>query len=173
MQRILEITGPSMSFEQKQGGCRPVILWGSDNRSSSSKEEEDTTLALVLVEAAAPSKRDRQPSDYQSPKKLKVLLPELFTQAGSAEAPTKKLKMPEFSSKFNARSLGLIEAPGSILIPKSEVVGTAETKKKRGRPLGAKNKNPPKQKKVADAQEACLAFLTKPPSPSVKGKEKI
>ncbi|XP_062017581.1 uncharacterized protein LOC133733938 [Rosa rugosa] len=149
MQRKLEIKGPSMSFAQsqfanglfqfqglqtpvlpsiarslfhqkEQGGRRPVILRGLDNRSSSSKEEEDTTLALVPIEETTSSKRDRQPSDYQSPKKLKVILPELFNQVGSAEAPTKKLKMPEFSSKFNARSLGLIEAPGSILVPTSE-----------------------------------------------------
>lgn len=72
---------------------------------------------------------------------------------------TKKVKLPAFPTKFTAKSLGLVETPSRMLVPKEVMMPRASMpkeivegenatgKKKRGRPLGSKNKNPPKVKK--------------------------
>ncbi|PRQ19937.1 hypothetical protein RchiOBHm_Chr7g0222721 [Rosa chinensis] len=92
----------------------------------------------------------------------------------------KKLKVPEFHTKFSAKSLGLIEALGGVLIPKegsfpkeTMQLVKVEQKKKRGRPLGSKNKNSSKNMKIAAEEVLSMLCPGKPPSPSVKGKEKI
>ncbi|PRQ47072.1 hypothetical protein RchiOBHm_Chr2g0095751 [Rosa chinensis] len=152
---------------------KPIVVRSEDLRHN----DDANALALVPIEVeSSKAKRGRPTLPYTSPKKLKLLFNEGETAASSFMVP-KKLKVPEFHTKFSAKSLGLIEAPGGVLIPKegslpkeSMQLIKVEQKKKKGRPLGSKNKNPSK-KKVAAEEVLSVLCLGKPPSPSVKGKE--
>lgn len=82
--------------------------------------------------------------------------------------------MPQFTSSFNVKSLGLVPTSGNILLPKEKVHIKAAPKKKRGRPIGLKNKKPKKKPQAVDyAVELIFGALPTPPSPSTEGKEKV
>ncbi|XP_062013748.1 uncharacterized protein LOC133730088 [Rosa rugosa] len=123
---------------------KPIVVRSENLRPAA----EGNALALVPVDVEPSTvKRNRPASPYTSPKKLKFLFHDGETAASSAMLP-KKLKVPEFHTKFSAKSLGLIAAPGGVLVPKegslpkeSLQLVKVESKKKRGRPLGSKNKN--------------------------------
>ncbi|PRQ56845.1 hypothetical protein RchiOBHm_Chr1g0341771 [Rosa chinensis] len=164
---------------------KPVLL-----HSAQLKTSEESVKALALVpfdeaqvlpnetESLESFKRGRPSSPFASPKKLKFLLNDGLEGKGDTCLPLKKMKLPAL--RFTAQSLGLIEAPGGMLVPAEVAMpkaGTkteqAATKKKRGRPLGSRNKNPPKSKKVPVEEVLSTLYSGKPPSPSLKGKEKF
>lgn len=129
---------------------------------------------MVSVEENLLRKRDKPASPNVSPKKPKQSLPELLDDRRGLFLPPKKLKMPEFTTKFSAKSLDLVETPEGTLVPKTVVdQDNKEGKKKWGRPLGSRNKNPPKNKKTADTLEPLrLTYPTVSLCPTFKGKEK-
>ncbi|XP_061989516.1 uncharacterized protein LOC133708083 [Rosa rugosa] len=179
---ILPAVGRSLFGKDNGNGRKPLVLRGKASNAS-----PNNSLAIVLIDPSSSEKHvdpepvqlkdgnkiSRSPSLYSSPKKLKTLLSKLFQQPDPSMALAKKVKMPEFTTRISTKSLGMIEALSSILVPKEHPSEHAAPKKKRGRPLGSKSKNLPKTKKVTEAQELYYAYLTKPPSSSAKGKEKI
>ncbi|KAM5572397.1 hypothetical protein ABKV19_012454 [Rosa sericea] len=156
---------------------KPMVLRHANLQTP---EEANKQLALVPSAEQSPLKRGRPSSPFASPKKLKLTLGELTVGSNGSPAPTKKIKMPAASIKISAKSLGLVETPGGMLVPaevmmpRGAVSLDSTIKKKRGRPFGSRNKNPPKIKTHVSAEDV-LSYLHsgKPTSLSLKGKEKM
>ncbi|XP_024195703.1 uncharacterized protein LOC112198832 [Rosa chinensis] len=166
-------------------GRRPLVIKHAQLRQSMTQEDKDANqiLAMVPGDSEPTVKRSRPASPFTSLKKLKFVFEELQSNR-EREAATKKIKVPKFSSKIMAKSLGLIETRGGMLVPKEVMTPIATIsseaakmensshKKKRGRPLGSKNKKPSNKKDPAQ-EVLSLLYSKKSPSPSSKGKEKV
>ncbi|KAL6186113.1 hypothetical protein ACLB2K_042235 [Fragaria x ananassa] len=111
--------------------------------TSEADKQQGLTLALPLAPMSLKMvvKRQQPFALRKSPVKLAASLPSLFKSCFD-DVPLKKLKMPQFTSSFTARSLNLVGARGNVLIPREHATLKAAPKKKRGRPLGSKNKKP-------------------------------
>lgn len=119
-----------------------IVEDGSDSDTAANVETnvQGGFPEKLTVKRALPAPSERSPSKVQHP------LPELL-QRKEDSVNGKKQKRPEFPGKLTARSLNLSEASGDILVTKDKMQTKTEPKKekkKRGRPIGSQNRNPPR-----------------------------